>query len=136
VIERQGQFSLGVTKDGELRAVVATESKPYAQILQGGEPLALGVWNHVALVADGAVLRLYRNGTEVVSVPYRGIANQPDYKRLNIGCDQLYHDDEKSPPVDGHYWNGWIDELVIFNHAISAEQVRQLYMHPLTEKRR
>jgi hypothetical protein len=26
------------------------------------------------------------------------------------------------------FWNGRLDELAIFNHALTAEQVRQLYV--------
>ena len=80
------------------------------------------------------MLRLYRNGAEVDVVPCRGIASQPLPKGLGIGCETdeagigLY---TKMPC----FWNGCLDEVAVFNHAITAEQVWQLYAGSATAAR-
>ena len=78
-------------------------------------------------MAYGEVLRLYRNGVEVGSSPYRGIIHHPfSAKGLSIGCI-LDADHVKSDSERPGFWDGRIDELAVFQHALSAEQVWRLY---------
>ena len=74
-----------------------------------------------------AMLRSYRNGVEVDALPCRGVVRQTAYKILGIGgyTDEFGTRSSSFLPVA---WNGRIDELAIFNHALSAKQVRQLYL--------
>ena len=83
----------------------------------------------MALVVDGSSLRLYRNGTEVASGQVRGFSRQDPVPGLGIGCwtNRTGTDVYAKDPC---YWQGRIDELAIFNEALSAEQVRQLYTGP------
>ena len=54
--------------------------------------------------------------------PCRGIACQAVPKDLRIGC--LTSEINAGPQEP---WVGRLDEIAIFNHALCAEQVRQLY---------
>jgi hypothetical protein len=118
-----GQIEISVS-DGEGREVTAQEKSPFP----------IGKWQHVAFVADGTRLRLYRNGVEVSSAPYSGIGGDPKLKALGIGVklnaegsqpDILRLNDDD--PGISDYWHGRIDELAVFNHPLSPEQVRQLF---------
>ena len=102
---------------------------------EGAEkPLRCGVWHHVAFVADGAMLRLYHNGVEVAATPYRGIHRPALPKALGIGCqvpDLGSGHEPGNPGLSG----GRIDEVAVFNHPLTAEQVWQLYTGSATAVR-
>ena len=75
--------------------------------------LALNTWTHLAATFDGATLRLFVNGTQVSSISHAGtIATSPN--PLGIGGDSLY----------GQYFSGRIDEVRIYNTALTAAQVQ------------
>ena len=63
----------------------------------------------VAFVADGAQLKLYRNGMQVGSAPYSGLA-PPDLKPLGIGTKPAGVD-QKRVRGTAEFWHGRIDEL-------------------------
>ncbi len=79
------------------------------------------VWYHVAMVYDGTSLRGYVNGeldgTQVVSGELQSTDNS-----LKIGS---------YAPVNGMeskcFFPGLIDELAIYNRALSAEEIREIY---------
>ena len=84
--EEIGQFGLGVNEASELVARIRQPDGEQAEVCETGRPLPRSRWHHVAFVADGAVLHLYRNGVEIGAAPYRGIACQPVRECLSIGC--------------------------------------------------
>ena len=79
----------------------------------GLSSLAPGAWSHLALTYDGTTLRLYVNGTLVGSQAKPG-AIATSTNQLQIGGDSLY----------GQYFNGMIDELRIYNGALSAAAIQ------------
>jgi|GEM_PF-1409302 len=79
------------------------------------ELLALNTWHHLAMSYDGAVLRLYCDGRAVASQAVnkpRVSGNTP----LVIGCRQ-----DGSP---SSYFKGLIDEVRIYDRALTPEEVR------------
>ena len=110
----------------ELSAEIHQQDGGVVRVWERGKPLPRSQWHHVAFVADGAVLHLYRNGVEVGAAPCRGIARQPLPECLSIGC-AMNKDGTRPRPENAYVWNGRLDEIAVFNHALSAEQVRQLY---------
>ena len=92
------------------------------------KPFPLGQWQHVAFVADGAVMRLYRNGMEVARSPCEGICPLPPIKHLTIGCQSSVLPSDRPDRVKPVcFWKGRIDELAVFYHALSSEQIQQLF---------
>ncbi|MFN8525928.1 MAG: LamG-like jellyroll fold domain-containing protein [Chloroflexota bacterium] len=80
-------------------------------------PLPLGEWSHLAGVYDGAVMRLYKNGREVASA--ESAVRLPDLgEPFTIGASASGAD----------YFRGRIDEVAIFDYALSAEQVRDQFL--------
>ena len=83
-----------------------------------GSPATLGVYEHVVGVYDGGALRLYVNGELVVtsaatsSIP--GASNIP----FTVGADGSGHDEP---------FIGDIDEVAVYDHVLSADQVRTHY---------
>jgi len=123
--ESVGQFGFGLTSGLELIVGIQQQDGGIVFACESGKPLPRGQWQHVAFVADGAVLHLYRNGIEVDATPYRGIARPPLPECLSIGC-QMHKDGTRPRSENAFVWNGRIDEIAVFNHALSAEQVRRL----------
>jgi|GEM_PF-2143807 len=83
-------------------------------------PIGVGTWTHWVAVRQGSNIRLYRNGVE--DVPYTGgtctaISNPLTSTRpLTIGKGSTWG-----------YTNGLIDEVRIYNRALSATEVSNLY---------
>ncbi len=131
--ENTGQFQLGLQDEGDLVACVTQRDGRRVEIREGQgelERFPLHVWQHVALVADGTALHLYRNGKEVASCPCAGVLPRPPVAALGVGC-RTNHAGTDAESSGSHYcwfWDGSIDELAIFNQALSAETIGQLYL--------
>jgi hypothetical protein len=125
----RGQFFFGMSDRLSLTAHVRIHGNQevFVGVDDLGKMLPRRNWQHVAFVADGDMLRLYRNGAEVGAVPCEGPDPESLLKGLFIGGNR---NEVGTGPhsVRPGFWNGRLDELAIFNHALTAEQVRQLYV--------
>jgi hypothetical protein len=84
----------------------------------GGNELKVNEWRHVVMTHDGITDRIYMNGVQVNEKAYAGNLNQTNYP-LGIGFN----------PIDkGNYFDGLIDEVMIFDEALSAGEVNALYV--------
>ena len=90
----------------------------YVKLMQGTTQPQVGTWYHVAGTWDGTNARLYVNGVE--DTPYWMFADasgsQTDTSRqllMGSGCAKLF--------------NGSIDEVRIYNRALSKDDVKMLY---------
>ena len=79
----------------------------------GTAALATNAWSYLASSYDGANLRLYLNGTLVTTVARTG-AITTSTNALTIGSD----------PFWGQYFNGMIDDLRIYNTALTQAQIQ------------
>ena len=79
----------------------------------GAAKLAANSWSYLAVTYDGSAVRLYVNGSLVSSTPKTG-ALATSTNQLQIGGDSLY----------GQYFSGLIDEVRIYNVALSAGQIQ------------
>ena len=83
----------------------------------GGNELVPGVWKHVVFVHDGTNDLIYMNGVQIASKAVSGTMNSTT-KPLGIGYN----------PIDvGNYFNGVLDEVRIYNIALSAAQITTLF---------
>lgn len=81
--------------------------------------LGLGVWHHVCGTWDGTTAKLYYDGTMEAQIAIGG-SMVYDSSPLMIGKDNFYN----------NYFNGAIDEVRIYNRALSPEEVSRLtYLH-------
>jgi hypothetical protein len=97
-----------------------TSSRPSAYVRVGSDvdatgpsAITLNAWTHLAATYDGAALRLYVNGTQVTSRTLTGSiasSTQP----LRIGGNQVW----------GEYFAGLIDEVRVYNRALSAAEIQ------------
>ena len=77
-----------------------------------GPPLTPGTWTHLALTYDNAQLRLFRNGVQVAQDASTG-AIQTTTNPLRIGGNAIW----------GEYTDGRIDEVRVYNRALSAAEI-------------
>jgi chitodextrinase len=91
----------------------------YAEVF-GLAVLATGSWTHLAATYDGSTLRLYVNGTEVSSIAKSG-SLRTSTNPLQIGGDGIY----------GQYFQGLIDEVRVYNVALSAAQIETDMANPV-----
>jgi hypothetical protein len=78
-------------------------------------PLPANTWTHLAVTYDGSTLTLYRNGVAVVTSNFSG-ALSPSTGTLQIGASQY-----------GEYFQGLIDEVRIYNRALSVAEIQTIY---------
>ena len=77
-----------------------------SQVVNGGE------WNHFVITHDGTTLRVYRNGTLI------GSSNRTYNTAFNLGTFNIR--------------NGQFDDLRVYDYAITASEVTNLYNNSLS----
>lgn len=131
--DARGQFHFGLLGDsGELAAHIVDASNMRDNAgniidlcVQDSAPIPLNQWHHVAMVADGQRLHLYRNGAEVDSVSYTKLFNNDNLPILAIGSK--LNAEGVAAPDGWSMWDGRLDELAIFNQALDSQQIQRLY---------
>ena len=98
----------GATFGGSTQFVTGTTASP------------VNAWTHVALTYDGATVRLFVNGTQVATRAQTG-AMQTTSNPLWIGGNQPY----------GEFFNGLIDEVRVYNRALTQSEVQSDMNTPL-----
>ena len=74
-------------------------------------------WNHVVFVRDGDTVRVYLNGNSKPEIETKSPAGFPaDLGQLFFGgrCDNQSN------------WEGRLDEIAVFDRALSAEEAKKL----------
>lgn len=122
----RGRFNFGLRGDRGTLECHIIDGRGEKVSVEEKQHLPLGQWHHVAFVADGRHLRLYRNGQELDAAPYDGLHRNPDATALGIGA-RLNTAADGTKRTDLSFWDGRLDELAVFNHALSADQIRDLY---------
>ena len=75
-----------------------------------------GLWYHAICVYNGTAMRLYVNGV---------LQNDIDTSPLNVGTGNLMLGVFYTAP--SLYFNGTIDEVILFNYTLSPEQIQAIY---------
>ena len=82
-----------------------------------GNELQVGTWTHLAFVHDGTKDKIYMNGVMVAEKDVAGDLDSTNYP-LGIGFN----------PIDNaHYFDGALDEVQIFNFALTDMQIADAY---------
>lgn len=90
------------------------------QILYGGSQLTANIWTHLAATYDSTTLRLYINGVEVARRAQTGPV-QVSTNSLRIGGNRVWRE----------YFQGRIDEVRIYNRALTASEIRRDMQTPV-----
>jgi hypothetical protein len=87
-----------------------------AWVGMGGTILPVGEWAHVAVTFDGTTARTYFNGREVGSGAFS----------FGTGTDSLLLIGNAG--INQDRFNGALDDLQIYNYALSRDAVSQMYL--------
>ena len=85
---------------------------PVQDVVRGPNALTSSTWTHLATTYDGAVLRLYVNGSQVATRNVSGAmpnSSQP----LQIGGHNVWSE----------WFQGQLDDLRVYNRALSASEI-------------
>ena len=114
-------FFLNASSDtGPLRPAGGATFGSTTTSLAGPTATPVGSWTYQTLTYDGSTLRLYINGTQVASRAQTGLI-QTSSNPLWIGGNQPY----------GEYFNGLIDEVRVYNRALSQTEIQSDMNTPL-----
>jgi len=122
------RYILDKLADGGYALSIAVESKNKGRLCAGvnghyclsDSVVTDGIWHHGAATFDGESLKLYVDGQlQKQAVPWRGevAANTND---LTIGMNRS----NPAPQEKGQSFDGVIDEVMIFNHALSDAEIK------------
>ncbi len=79
-----------------------------------------GQWHHAAGVYNGTNIFLYVDGTLDTALPSTGSIAQNNYP-VAIGANA-------NPPGVVYYFNGMVDEVSIYNRALSSNEIAAIYL--------
>jgi hypothetical protein len=119
-----GQFHFGLDQSGHLDVEIQ-DSKGERHHVTEEMPIPTNSWHHVAFVHDGTHVTLYRNGKKLAKARVQGLKTNPNVNGLGIGTKVSGMDGQADTGNPGH-WNGRLDEIAIFNHALSSDEIKIL----------
>jgi hypothetical protein len=82
--------------------------------------ISAGTWYHVAMVWNGTGLAGYLNGALIGSMSTT-ICPASDSTQFSIG---------KGAAGTNRFWNGSVDEVRIYNRALTSDEIKLLYSNP------
>ncbi|HEX6188418.1 MAG TPA: protein kinase [Pyrinomonadaceae bacterium] len=78
----------------------------------------IGEWTHIAMTYDGKTVVLYANGEIIGQVFYSGNI---------VGTDEPFNIGGRADDQGTGKFNGLIDEVQVFNRALSADEIRMIF---------
>ena len=123
MMRRDGSYGIFKRSDDHL-AVLASTTDVGGSALQATTPSPLtaadlNTWIMVTGTYDGANIRLYIDGAEVDSIAQTGLVNDPVATTFAIG--------QNTDGTAGSRWPGLIDHALLYNRALSPEEIQDLY---------
>jgi Concanavalin A-like lectin/glucanases superfamily/Domain of unknown function (DUF1929)/Bacterial Ig domain/Glyoxal oxidase N-terminus/Fibronectin type III domain len=121
--ERSGGeiFNLYANADTNAPALFVVQDPKVGSIgLRGTSPLPLNTWSHLAATYDNVTLRLYVNGVVVASRSLTGPL-LPSTGPVRVGGNSVW----------GEFFQGSIDEVRIYNRALTQTQIQTDMTTPL-----
>lgn len=116
-----GQMQLGLTYNSNKLIAHVKQSNDGEVTCEDPSEFPLGIWQHVAMVADGSRIRLYRNGVEVANAGYNG-SLKTSFAPLTIGAKS----NDAQNGASAGYWDGMIDDVRIYSTALSEDDIATL----------
>lgn len=110
--------------------VISSGNRVEAYLMINGTPYSVGVaetaliansWNFVAFTYDGATIRNYINGVQVASAAATGYINHTTTTPFCIGAEP------NATTCSSEYYLGSIDDVRVYDRALSSTEITQLY---------
>ena len=121
VLNKEQSYELAVFGDGSVQWAIATPSRSWYWV-NTGHRIPLNQWTHIAVTYNGSTVVTYINGELKHTQSYNYGNIRKSNNILTIGAREL------SGPA---YFNGIIDEVRVWNRALSAQEIKANYMKKL-----
>lgn len=110
----------GAPSNGSAIIFVTNQNTAHQFICSNNGYLTVNTWQHIAVVRNGTVGRIYYNGAEVSYLTQDAITS-PTSATYNL----LFG---KYPADNNNYWyNGLLDDITMYNKALSASDILTIY---------
>jgi len=119
-------WMLSTISETGLRFRLKTDEGPGTATLISDPVLEAGVWAHVVATWDGSMMQIYKDGIEVASQEKGGSAVAVD-PAISVAIGSQPSDAFASDPSHvAKFFDGLIDEVMIYDRALSAEEILYL----------
>lgn len=115
-------FAIGIDLNYKWNATIHAGGSQLANLVSSAERKR-GEWQHVALTYDGAIATLYVDGVAVASGAISGNLDISDVF-FGIGAKPVFG---TYSAVAGDFFEGQADDVRLYNRALSASEVNDLY---------
>ena len=116
------RYELAITSNSKFVFVVHKTDNTNVQVISNSSA-QVGVWKHVAGAFTGTSLDLYVDGILDSSINISGTL-QSSHNPFAIGANFRPNDPS---PFTGEFFHGLIDEVELFNRALSAAEIRAIF---------
>ncbi len=124
----QSSYLLGMTNNGQLFFTVSPNGSVRTNTtLIASNALPINQWTHIAATYDGGALRLYINGVLAGQTNYSG-GIFPGTANFGIGAIPF------GTSTFGWPFSGALDEVSLYNRALSAAEIQSIFTADLTGK--
>lgn len=133
-LDRKQGYLLGMFRHGSWSFQVGLEGGDWKELWSpDGHELSKNEWSYVNAVFDGnqGEIKLYLNGSEIASAAVPRGSRLAEATDLDLLIGKNNHSSLLAEVFSLHMFSGIIDELKIYNRALSAEEVVASYRHVL-----
>ena len=117
IVERLNGFGLRITNGDKLTSVLQTTSKAWAFAAQSSQSIPQNQWTYVATTYTSGLNKLYINGVvDGTSTAFSGNLSYTAGQNLWIGAYSM--------GGGGGYFSGTIDEVKIYNSALTDDEIK------------
>jgi sucrose-6-phosphate hydrolase SacC (GH32 family) len=133
-MDRKQGYLLGMFRHGSWSFQVGLEEGAWTEIWSpDGCELPKNEWSYVSAVFDGnqGEMKLYLNGSEIASTSLPRGSRLAEAVDSDLLIGKNNHSSRLAKVFSLHMFSGIMDELKIYNRALSAEEVAAAYRHVL-----
>jgi hypothetical protein len=115
-------YGLFISSDRLANFAMSNSGRNSWYVAQSTTAITKGKWYHLAATYDGATIRMFVNGNVESQVSYSGGIGYPVAANARIACQTLQGGTVRMRN------KGRIDELKLFNYALSADTIRAHFL--------
>ncbi|KAF6579779.1 GH32 C-terminal domain-containing protein [Paenibacillus sp. EKM212P] len=133
-LDRKQGYLLGMFRHGSWSFQVGLEGGDWKELWSpDGHELPKNEWSYVNAVFDGnqGEIKLYLNGSEIASAALPRGSRLAEATDSDLLIGKNNHSSLLAEVFSLHMFSGIVDELKIYNRALSAEEVAASYRHVL-----
>ncbi len=120
IVHKDGQYSLTIESSGNI-TWADSSNWSFANFGSKNIGLVTNQWQHIVATKTGGTVKIYLNGVEKVSQAFGG-ALTSTANVMSIGCYS-----NATACYSSSYFMGKIDEVKVYNRALSSDEVKLRY---------